>query len=305
MRRQIWLSRTGCAIRSCSLPTRPMETRSPDGEHAPVVHQSLAEMYQGKVNQPLLTFDLSGQANGKKPYWAWDYRNLAPRFAVAYSPHASSGFLHTLFGDTGKSSIRAGYGLYFDHFGEGVVNTFDRQGSWGLTTTISNPAGVLSVDTSPRYTGLLGASNLPPSPGVPPPHGFPYQPSIDPNTYGLAIAWGIDDNLKTPYSTWWTFRSLANCRTISSWKPPTRDASPITCCRKSISLSLSTWSIRPAKQIISRRLRCSRRRPMPESPKAPWRRFPTGNIFPQAAGAGNYWRCSRHASRSHGHPKYL
>ena len=157
-------------------------------------------MYQGVVNQPLLTFDLSGQANGKKPYWAWDYHNFAPRFAIAYSPHAASGFLHTLFGDAGKSSIRAGYGLYFDHFGEGVVNTFDRQGSWGLTTTISNPAGVNTVDSSPRFTGLLGASNLPPSPGVPLPHGFPYTPSVDPNTYGLAIAWGIDDNLKTPYS---------------------------------------------------------------------------------------------------------
>ncbi|MGC1448506.1 MAG: carboxypeptidase-like regulatory domain-containing protein [Candidatus Sulfotelmatobacter sp.] len=158
------------------------------------------QMYQGNVVQPNLNFDLSGKANGKKPYWAWDYRNLAPRFAVAYSPHAASGFMHTLFGDAGKSSIRAGYGLYFDHFGEGVVNTFDRQGSWGLTTTISNPAGVLGVDTAPRYTGLLGASNLPPSPGVPSPHGFPYTPSGDQNTYGLAIAWGIDDNLKTPYS---------------------------------------------------------------------------------------------------------
>src|SRR5579863_8666685 len=157
-------------------------------------------MYQGSVNQPLLNFDLSGQANGKKPYWAWDYRNLAPRFAVAYSPHASGGFWHKVFGDAGKSSIRAGYGLYFDHFGEGVVNTFDRQGSWGLTTTISNPAGVLGVDTAPRYTGLLGASNLPPSPGVPSPHGFPYTPSTDPSTYGLSIAWGIDDNLRTPYS---------------------------------------------------------------------------------------------------------
>src|SRR5579872_3390110 len=158
------------------------------------------QMLQGNVDQPNLTFNLSGKANGGKPYWAWDYRNLAPRFAVAYSPHASTGFWHTIFGDNGKSSIRAGYGLYFDHFGEGVVNTFDTQGSWGLTTTISNPAGVTSVDNSPRYTGLLGASNLPPSPGVPTPHGFPYTPSIDPNTYGLAIAWGIDDNLRTPYS---------------------------------------------------------------------------------------------------------
>ncbi len=155
---------------------------------------------QGASVQPDLTFNLSGQANGGKPYWAWNYKNLAPRFAVAYSPHAASGFWHTIFGDTGKSSIRAGYGLYYDHFGEGVVNTFDRQGSWGLTSTISNPAGTLNVDTAPRYTGLLGAGHLPPSPGVPSPHGFPYTPSNDPSTYGLAIAWGIDNHLKTPYS---------------------------------------------------------------------------------------------------------
>ena len=160
----------------------------------------ITNMYQGLVQQPDLTFDLSGQANGRKPYWAWNYKNLAPRFAVAYSPHADSGFWHKVFGDAGKSSIRAGYGLYFDHFGEGVVNTFDRQGSWGLTTTISNPAGVLSVDNSPRYTGLLGLSNLPGSQISPAPHGFPYTPSNDASTYGLAIGWGIDDNLKTPYS---------------------------------------------------------------------------------------------------------
>ena len=154
-------------------------------------------MLTGNVVQPDLTFDLSGKANAKKPYWAWNYHDLAPRFSIAYSPHAASGFLHTLFGDNGKSSIRAGYGIYFDHFGEGVVNTFDRQGSWGLTTTISNPAGVNTVDTSPRFQAL---HILPPSPGVPSPHGFPYTPNNDPNTYGLAIAWGIDDNLRTPYS---------------------------------------------------------------------------------------------------------
>ncbi|HUA14407.1 MAG TPA: carboxypeptidase-like regulatory domain-containing protein [Verrucomicrobiae bacterium] len=160
----------------------------------------ISNMYQGQVVQPDLTFDLSGQANGGKPYWAWNYKNVAPRVAFAYSPHAASGFWHTLFGDSGKSSIRGGYGMYYDHFGEGVVNTFDRNGSWGLTTTISNPAGVVTVDNSPRYTGLLGAANLPPGQIAPQPHGFPYTPSNDPDTYGLAIAWGIDNHLQTPYS---------------------------------------------------------------------------------------------------------
>ena len=154
----------------------------------------------GSVDQPDLTFNLSGQANGAKPYWAWDYKNLAPRIAIAYSPHAASGFWHTLFGDSGKSSIRVGYGIYFDHFGEGVVNTFDRNGSWGLTSTFSNPAGVSTVDYSPRYTGLTGINNLPAGELSPSPSGFPYTPPGDPNTYGLAIAWGINDHLRTPYS---------------------------------------------------------------------------------------------------------
>jgi len=144
---------------------------------------------QGMTVQPDLTFALSGQANGGKPYWAWDYKNLAPRIAFAYSPHGS------------KSSIRAGYGIYFDHFGEGVVNTFDRNGSWGLTSTFSNPAGVETVDTSPRYTGLTGLPVLQATGLVSPsPSGFPYTPPNNPDTYGLAIAWGIDDRLKTPYS---------------------------------------------------------------------------------------------------------
>ena len=155
------------------------------------------QMYQGNTVQPDLTFNLSGKANGGKPYWAWNYKNFAPRFAIAYSPHADGGFWRKLLGDPGKSSIRAGYGMYYDHFGEGVVNTFDRQGSWGLTTTISNPAGVLTVDDSPRFSGVR---NIPPSLVAPAPHGFPYVPSNDPNTYGLAIGWGIDDHLRTPYS---------------------------------------------------------------------------------------------------------
>jgi hypothetical protein len=159
-----------------------------------------SEMLQGNAVQPDLTFNLSGQANNAKPYWAWDYKNLAPRLAIAYSPHAASGFWHTIFGDSGKSSIRAGYGIYFDHFGEGVVNTFDRNGSWGLTSTFSNPASVSTVDDAPRYTGLLGLNSLPSTEISPSPHGFPFTPPNNPLTYGLAIGWGIDDHLKTPYS---------------------------------------------------------------------------------------------------------
>jgi hypothetical protein len=153
---------------------------------------------------PPVTFGISGQANGKQPYWNWDYRNLAPRLAVAYSPHFDNGWLHHVFGSAGKSSVRMGYGLYFDHFGEGLVDTFDRQGSFGLTTTETNPYAVQTVDCAYRFTGLY---NLPQGQycgqtmnGVTP-GPFPVTPPLGVNAPGgFAIYWGMDDKLKTPYS---------------------------------------------------------------------------------------------------------
>lgn len=42
-----------------------------------------------------------------------DYLNFAPRAGIAWSPSARSGILHALFGDSGKSSIRAAWGMYY------------------------------------------------------------------------------------------------------------------------------------------------------------------------------------------------
>jgi len=42
-----------------------------------------------------------------------DYLNFAPRAGLAWSPSAHNGILHTLFGDPGKSSIRAAWGMYY------------------------------------------------------------------------------------------------------------------------------------------------------------------------------------------------
>ena len=44
------------------------------------------------------------------------YNNLAPRIGLAYSPKFDSGFLHLLFGDSGKSSIRSSYGIFYTAF---------------------------------------------------------------------------------------------------------------------------------------------------------------------------------------------
>jgi len=41
------------------------------------------------------------------------YNNFGPRVGVAYSPDFHDGFLGKVFGPSGKSSIRAGYGIYY------------------------------------------------------------------------------------------------------------------------------------------------------------------------------------------------
>jgi len=165
--------------------------------------QRQAAMFAGQTFNDRVSFELAGKANGKKPYWDWDYGDFAPRFAVAYSP----GFWQKLFGGPGKTSMRAGYGKYYDHFGEGIMNSFDQNGAFGMSTAITNPPGSQTTDCAIRFTGL---HDVPTSPTTtdclgtpvvsPPPGAFPVTPPTGFDNGSFAIYWGLDDKLKTPYS---------------------------------------------------------------------------------------------------------
>jgi hypothetical protein len=198
-----------------SLLQPPYETTGTQVAPTPGISQWFRNRYLGMAKgqsvqpPPLLSFALSGQANGKAPIWNWDYKNAAPRFAFAWSPNFSkSSWLGRMFGESGKSSIRGGYGMYYDHFGEGVVNTFDRQGSFGLTSLIGDPAGLVTPDQAPRFDSLYDIPSTYNGCGAPPcllqpaapTGGFPYAPPSTPETGGASISWGLDDGLKTPYS---------------------------------------------------------------------------------------------------------
>ena len=168
------------------------------------VNQRAAAMEQGTSFAPAFSFGLSGQANGKQPYWPYDYKDLGPRISIAYSPKADGGFWRALFGGPGKSSIRAGYGIVYDHFGEALVNTFDQNGTFGLSTSITNPASIQTVDGGARYTGVTDIPLSSPN-GVllnpPPAGGFPATPPTSVlGTPVQQIAFGLDDALRTPYS---------------------------------------------------------------------------------------------------------
>ena len=155
---------------------------------------------QGTGNQPEISFAPSGQGRGGKPYWPMNKDSFAPRLAVAYSPGFQSGLLKSIFGGSGRSSIRAGIGLYYDHFGEGIVDGFSQFGSFGLTSTQAAPSNIFTPDDAPRYTGRTDVpTNVLPLPN--PSVSYPATPPDDPNGAGFTFnSNGIDGRLKAPYS---------------------------------------------------------------------------------------------------------
>jgi hypothetical protein len=141
---------------------------------------------KGQVYEPDLSFAPSGQQRGKAPYWPTNWGNVAPRLAIAYAP-------------TAKISIRAGAGMYYDHFGQGITNSFSQLGSFGSQTTLQNPANSYTVDNTPRFTALNALPMPLPGAGLTS-AVYPYTP---PELGG--INWGIDSKIKTPYSETFDF----------------------------------------------------------------------------------------------------
>ncbi len=169
-------------------------------------------MNQGKPANDAgeISFILGGPKNHGPGLWNWDHKNFSPRIAVAWAPDTGNGWVSKILGKKDQFSIRGGYSIMFDHFGIPIVNSFDQHGSFGLSTDLGNPAGVVTVAGAPRFTCLIpgtsGQSCLPtpcaslsgPSClfGPTPSGAFPVTPS---NT-AFAINWGLDQTLKTPYT---------------------------------------------------------------------------------------------------------
>jgi hypothetical protein len=160
-------------------------------------------------------FVLGGPKNNGPGLWNWDHKDFSPRIAVAWAPDTGDGWASKILGKKDQFSIRGGYSIMYDHFGVPIVNSFDQNGSFGLSTRLGNSAGSVTASTAPRFSCLIpgssGQSCLPtPCPnlnnpgclfGPPPAGGFPNIPS---NT-AFAINWGLDQSVKTPYTHMFNF----------------------------------------------------------------------------------------------------
>ncbi len=127
------------------------------------------------------------------------YNNFAPRLGFAYSPSSSDGFLGKLFGGPGKSSIRAGYGLFFNSF-EGATS-FNQIGAapFGFFYVGNNPSF-----TTPFINRPTGVSQLQRFPvAFPPQNASPSNPDDSVNwsvLLPIVSSPGIDIHNRLPYA---------------------------------------------------------------------------------------------------------
>jgi hypothetical protein len=102
------------------------------------------------------------------------YKSFAPRIGMAWSPDAKDGFLGKLFGGTGKTSIRAGFGIFYNPVEQLVLEQFSAEPPFGGSTFVFN------TQFNTPFLGQDGSTTFPnPFNGIlNPPRGKPVDWSV-------------------------------------------------------------------------------------------------------------------------------
>lgn len=116
----------------------------------------VASAAQGVPLNDLIDFELAGPSNNAAGTYPMDWNNFQPSFAVAWSPNFENGFLKTLFGREGDSTIRGGFRITNDYFGQQLAVSFDQLSSIGFTASSNISANTYNVTTrpAPLFTGF-------------------------------------------------------------------------------------------------------------------------------------------------------
>ncbi len=120
------------------------------------------------------------------------YKAFAPRIGIAWSPGGSDGIKHKLFGTSGDTSIRAGYGMFYNPIEQLVLEQFGAEPPFGGSNYISDPSfNTPFIDQSGTQWPNPFNGFLTPKPGTP----------IDWSAFRPILLYGdLQPHLKTQYS---------------------------------------------------------------------------------------------------------
>jgi hypothetical protein len=116
-----------------------------------------------------------------------DKNNVEPRVGFAYSPDFEDGWLNKLFGTSGQSSIRAGYGIFHGRLFQSI---FSQSGA----TVRFNPPNAFFYNQTVR-SAVFDPNNL-----QDPTNGFVFIPGPQTTRHSIAI---VDPGLEMPYTQQW------------------------------------------------------------------------------------------------------
>ena len=124
------------------------------------------------------------------------WHNFAPRLGVAYSPAFQDGFLRKVFGEAGKTSIRAAYGIYY--LGAADLGNFGIIGDapFGIYWQSTAP----SVFENPFETRATGAAQLNPFPFTFPVPGSPANKTLNFTKFYPLYSPGYNVNNRITYA---------------------------------------------------------------------------------------------------------
>ncbi len=92
------------------------------------------------------------------------YKAFAPRIGLAYSPNFTDGFLGKIFGSNGKTSIRTGWGLFYNPMEQLVLEQFGAEPPFGSSPSFYNTffnTPFIGQDGSVAPNGFNGIINPP------------------------------------------------------------------------------------------------------------------------------------------------
>ena len=162
---------------------------------------------QGVALNTPITLELSGPANGKSPLYKTDKNNFQPRIAAAWSPSFKSGVLSKIFGSSNQSSVRGGFAITNDYYGEQLAVTFDLNNTLGFSSNQSISVNTFNVTTrpAPLFTGfgqaIRGLPNIISPGNISFPRTQPF--NTDPALQARRIESTLDQHLIAPINYSW------------------------------------------------------------------------------------------------------
>ena len=147
-----------------------------------------------------ITLDKGGKFYGKPGFYPQDWNNFAPTVALAWQPNFHN-FLGKILGREGKSVLRGGFRITYDHIGEQLAVNFDASNQLGFASALSIPVNTYNISTrlAPLFTG--GTPDVRTFQGI----TGNFSPSLtfpltQPSDQAQRIETSLDSSITTPYN---------------------------------------------------------------------------------------------------------